>query len=82
MRNEAPSWRLGNVSCGAVATGSVSLRKVLTLALSALTKLLRGAAVHDPSTLLYRLVASWRCVADPMARSSALAAVSVADSPA
>ena len=65
-----------------MATGSVSLRNVLTLALSALTKLLRGADVQEPSTLLYRLVASWRCVSDPMARSTELAAVSVAHSPA
>jgi hypothetical protein len=52
MRNDAPSCRLGNVNCGATATGSVSLRKVLTLALNALTKVARGAAVHDPRMLL------------------------------
>ena len=46
MRNEAPSCRLGNVSCGAVATGSVSFRNVLTLALRAFTNVARGAAVH------------------------------------
>jgi hypothetical protein len=82
MRNEAPSCRLGNVSCGAVATGTVSFRKVLTLPLRAFTNVARGAAVHVPRTLLNRLVASCRCVAEPMARSSALAAVSVAHSPA
>jgi hypothetical protein len=31
MRNEAPSWMLGNVNCGAGGHGNVSFRKVLTL---------------------------------------------------
>ena len=52
---------LGKVSCGAVVTGNVSLRYVLTLPLSELTKLARGADVHEASTLLYRFVPSCRC---------------------
>ena len=43
---------LGNVCCGAVVTGSVSLRNVLTLPFSELTKLPRGADVQDARTLL------------------------------
>ncbi len=42
MRNEAPSWMLGNVSCGAAATGSVSLRNVLTLALQRVDEVAAG----------------------------------------
>ena len=43
---------LGKVSCGAVVTGNVSLRYVLTLPLSEWTKLARGADVHDRQVIV------------------------------
>ena len=52
IRKEAPSTRLGNVSCGSTAAGSVTFRNVLTLPLSELTQWPAGAAVHVPSTAL------------------------------
>src|SRR6188768_2046142 len=82
MRKDAPSWMLGNVHCGSVATGRVWFRNVLTLAFSAFTKVEERAVVQEPSTALNRLLPSWRCVADPIARSIALADVSVLRSPA
>jgi hypothetical protein len=51
IRNDAPSCRLGNVNCGATATGAVSLRNVLTLTLRELTIVADGVKVHEPSTL-------------------------------
>jgi hypothetical protein len=52
MRNEAPSSRLGNVSWGAVATGTVLLRYVLALTLNALMNRDDLTEVQVPGTLL------------------------------
>jgi hypothetical protein len=51
IRNEAPSWTLGNVYCGRFATGVVSFRNVLMLACSALTNVADRAAVQEPIRL-------------------------------
>ena len=53
MRNDAPSWMLGNVHCGSVATGSVWFKNVLTLALNAFTNVADRAMVQEPRTALY-----------------------------
>jgi hypothetical protein len=49
IRNDAPARMLGNVYCGSVAAGLVSLRYVLRLTLRSFTAV-DPLRVHEPST--------------------------------